>query len=403
MPSIRRVFTPSYESNIPIFFAYRVLYNFMLFLPVWVIYIRGKFGLSMTEVTLNDSAFWITMALTEVPTGAVADTWGRKQSQLIGMVIATGSIVLFALAPVYPLVLVANSLWAIGITFISGAELALLYDTLRELGKEDQYPKYRGRLQAMVLVSIAVSSVLGGIVGEISLVATFIITAGAMLIATFMVILLKEPPREPDSDTGENLTYWGTLRVTFGAIRQRPGLRYTLLYSSLLPLASSAIGVTFMQPYAIAIGLPIVALGVIALGLRLAQFFGALSADRILKRFGEWGWLRLAPVAIFVGIIALGTFNSVLGIVLFALSGFAGAVTTPLMENTILRQTPGSVRATILSVDSLIFRFMLAALGPVVGLMSDFHSLPTAFIVVGSGLGFVVLWVLARWQRHWYG
>jgi hypothetical protein len=80
MQSIKRFFIPSYEGNIPKFFIYRILYNFMLFLPVWVIFMQDKFGLNLTEVTLNDSAFWITMALTEVPTGAVADTWGRKQS-----------------------------------------------------------------------------------------------------------------------------------------------------------------------------------------------------------------------------------------------------------------------------------------------------------------------------------
>ena len=139
--SIRQFFVPSYQGNIPKFFIYRVLYNCMLFMPVWVIFMQDKFGLSLTEVTLNDSAFWLTMALTEVPTGAVADTWGRKQSQVIGMIIATGSILMFALAPVYPLVLLANSLWAIGITFISGADLALFYDTLRELGREEALPE----------------------------------------------------------------------------------------------------------------------------------------------------------------------------------------------------------------------------------------------------------------------
>ena len=188
MPAINAFFVPSYKGNIPKFFAYRILYNFMLFLPVWVIYMQGKFGLTLTEVTLNDSAFWLTMALTEVPTGAVADTWGRKQSQLIGMVIATGSILLFALAPTYPLVLLGNSLWAFGITFISGADLALLYDTLRELGQEADYPKYRGRLQAIVLVSIAVSSVLGGVIGEFSLISTFTITAGLMAVATLLAL-----------------------------------------------------------------------------------------------------------------------------------------------------------------------------------------------------------------------
>lgn len=401
MATIKRYLTPSYETNIPIFFAYRILYNFMLFLPVWVIYLQRKFGLSLTEVTFNDSAFWITMALTEVPTGAVADTWGRKQSQLIGMLIATGSILLFALAPVYPLVLLGNSLWAIGITFISGAELALLYDTLRELGKEDQYPKYRARLQAMVLISIATSSVLGGIVGEFSLAATFIITAAIMAVATLLVVLLKEPPREPDPDTGESLTYWQTLSVTFGAIKRHPGLRLALLYASILPLAGSAIEVTFMQPHAIAIGLPIAALGIIALGIRASQFLGSLSAGRILTHISDWRWLTIAPLVIYFGTISLGAFNTVLGIVLFAMTGFAGSVTIPLMESIILHQTPGSVRATILSINSLIFRLLLATIGPTIGIFADTYGLPNAFVGVGIGLGVIIFWVLIRWRPHW--
>lgn len=84
------------------------------------------------------------------------------------------------------------------------------------------------------------------------------------------------------------------------------GEELALFYSSILPLAGSAIQVKFMQPHAIAIGLPVAALGVIALGLRLSQFSGALSADHILNRMGEWGWLRLAPNVIVTGIIALG-------------------------------------------------------------------------------------------------
>ena len=341
------------------------------------------------------------MALTEVPTGAVADTWGRKQSQLIGMLITTGSILLFALAPAYPLVLLGNSLWAIGITFISGAELALLYDTLRELGKEDQYPKYRARLQAMVLVSIALSGVLGGLIGEYSLVSTFTITAAIVAVATVLVALLKEPPREPDPETGENLKYWQTLGVTFGAIRRHPSLRYALLYSSILPLVGGTIQITFMQPHAIAIGLPIAALGLIALGLRASQFIGSLNASRIIARLGEWTWLSIAHLITVVGIIALGAFNSVLGIVLFVIVGFASAVTTPLRESIILRQTPGSVRATILSVDSLIFRVLLAAIGPAIGIFADSFGLPSAFIGAGIGVGLLILWLMSRWRKVW--
>ena len=371
----------------------------MLFLPVWVIFMQKKFGLNLTEVTLNDSAFWITMALTEIPTGAVADTWGRKQSQVIGMVIATGSILMFALAPVYPLVLLANSLWAIGITFISGADLAMFYDTLRALGREDEYPRYRGRLQALVLVSIAVSSVLGGFIGEINLGATFIITAGFMMVATIFLLLLKDPPLEVDPRDPENRTYRQTLKMTYKALRTSPGLWYALLLSSIFPLLNGTIQVTFMQPYALSIGLPIAALGLVALGLRASQFTGALSAARIIRQFGEWNWLRAAPFLIVLGGVSLGIFNSVAGIALFAITGFASAVTGPLMERIILRQSPGSVRATILSVDSLFHRLLLALVAPVIGFIADSSNLAGAFVSVSLIFGLIVLVVFELWSR----
>jgi len=326
MTAFKRLLTPSYESNIPKFFVYQVLNNFMLFLPVWVIYLQRKFNLSLTEVTFNDSAFWLTMALTEVPTGAVADTWGRKQSQLIGLGIVTVSVLGFALAPVYPLVLVANSLWAIGITFISGADLALFYDTLRALGREAEYDKLRGRMWALTFMSIALSSVLGGVVGEFSLVATFLITALMFLAAGFIVLTLKEPPRATDQATGQNFSYGQILRVTFDTIRQFPNLRYLLIYSSLLPVLGATLRVTFMQPHALAIGLPLAVLGVVSFGMRGLQFLGALYANRTVKRVGEWNWLRTAPLIVTICVIALGLFNSIGGIMIFAISGFATAV-----------------------------------------------------------------------------
>ena len=49
----------------------------MLFFPIWVIFLQEARGFSLTQVTLIDLAFWLTVAFGEIPT-AVADTWGRK-------------------------------------------------------------------------------------------------------------------------------------------------------------------------------------------------------------------------------------------------------------------------------------------------------------------------------------
>jgi MFS family permease len=398
---IKSLFTRSYEGNIPKFFVYRALYDFLLLMPIWVIFLQDKHGLSLTEVTIIDFAFWMSIVLTEVPTGAVADTLGRKLSQFIGLALSAASILLFALAPTYPLLLVGNSLWAIAITFVSGADMAFFYDTLRELGREDEYPKLRGQLSAVALTSMGVSSALGGLVAEYDILLPFIISAGIMVVASLLVLSLKEPPREPDEETGEALSYLGTLQTALRAIRQHSGLRYALLYSSILPLMGMAIRIIFIQPYAVAIGMPLAGLGFLVFGLRGVQVVGAANAGRVEKRLGEWNLVRLAPVVTFIGLLAIGLFDSMLGIVIFGLTGFITAVSGPLLERIILRQSPGSVRATILSVESLIARLLIAVLEPGIGLIADSYSLTTAFKVMAIGHIVVLVLVVLLWGRVW--
>jgi len=296
--------------------------------------------------------------------------------------------------------ILANSLWAFAITFISGADLAFFYDTLRELGRESEYPKYRGRLSALVMVSIAISGALGGFIGEYDLAATFTLTALLTAVGTVFLLWLKEPPLEPDPDTGRKLSYSQTLHLAFGVIRDKVELRYALAYSSLIFLMPAAIRVTFIQPHAVAIGLPIASLGVIALVFRLFQVMGSAYAGKTVERTGEWKLLVFSPILIFMGLFAIGGIDSWIGIALFAPTGFFTAATSPTIENVINRQTPGAVRATILSVDSLLFRLLSAILSPAVGLVADSHGLPTAFVGMALITGALLLVVLLLWGRE---
>jgi MFS family permease len=403
MQNIKQFLAPSYESNIPKFFAYRVIYNFMLFLPVWVIYLQERHGLTLTQVTLLDSVFWLTMVFTEVPTGAIADTLGRKQSQIIGLAMTIGSTLLFGLAPNYPLLLIANSAWAVAITFISGADLAFFYDTLRELGREAEYPRYRGQISAATFGAIAVSSALGGFLGEYNLVATFLVTAALMVLGLAVLLWIKEPPSESDPETGQKLQYRQTLQVAFDTIRKQRVLQFALLYSSLHILMGAAIRVTFIQPHAVAIGIPIAALGIIALGMRVFQILGATYAGRFTKWLGDWNLLVIAPIITFCGLLAIGGVESWLGIAVFSLTGFASTATVPTVENIINRQTPSAVRATILSLDSLLFRLMTALLEPGVGLLGDAYSLPIAFLGMAAIFGVLMLGILLGWRKVWGG
>ena len=389
----------SYAANIPKFFVFRFVWEFMLFFPIWVIFLQEARGFSLTQVTLIDLAFWLTVAFGEIPTGAVADTWGRKPSLMIGVILTLIAIVLFALAPTYPLILLANALWAVGFTFDSGAALALLYDSLRQVGREAEYTRLRGRLAVVTHVSIATSGVLGGIVGALDLTLPFLLYAVLLLAALGLVWSLYEPPQATTARPRMSARYLTTLAHTAQCLRQQAHLRYMLLYSALIPLAISIVGVVFLQPHARALGLPIAAMGFLVLGLHGVRSLGAAAAYRLASRFGETTWLRLVPGIVFLAMLGLGLVPTVWGLGFLAIVGLATSAVTPVVEAMILRHAPAEVRATILSVDSLVFHLLLAVVEAGLGMLGDAYGLPTAFLVLGLGSGISLLVVLTLWGR----
>src|SRR6266481_4118806 len=120
-----------FASNIPRYYLYTAFKGagFGLFTAIWVIYLQQRRGASLTEATIIDVAFWIAATLGEVPTGVVADTLGRKASLAVGTALLGVSTLAWAYAPTLPLIMAAYVALAIGTTFLSGAEYALLYES----------------------------------------------------------------------------------------------------------------------------------------------------------------------------------------------------------------------------------------------------------------------------------
>jgi MFS family permease len=400
MPSLAWLTHRSYRANIPKFFVFRFIWDFQLFLPIWVIFLQRDRGFSLTQVTMLNFAFWLTMAIGEIPTGAVADTFGRQRSLFAAVCLAAFSISFFVLAPTYPLLLLANALWAIAMTFDSGAALALLYDSLREVGREKEYTRMRGQLAVVTHLAVVLGSAVGGVLGAIDLALPFLVDSALLVAALGLVCTFKEPPQETDPMTGQRPGYGQTLKVTAQALGQHKALRYALLYSGLMPLATVVVGLTLLQPHAIALGVPIAAMGLVPLAWRGVGMVGSATSAWLVRRWGEVVWLRLVPVLIVAGMVGLGLSHTIWGIALFALVAFASSSAVPVVESIVLRQAPRGVAATILSVDSLIFRVLLASAEPAMGWLADMYGLPTAFLALGVVVGCGLLLVLILWARY---
>jgi MFS family permease len=373
----------------------------MFFSPIWVIYLQQERGLSIFQVTLIDVTFWGTSLLLSLPVGVIADSFGRKRSMMLALLSMIGGVLLFVVARSFPLLMFANVLFALAFAFGFGAILSLFYDSLKQVGREEEFTKQRGLLSAVMFGSAAVSSVIGGLLGDIDLKLPFFAYAVVNVFTFFILLSLKETPFEPHPETGKRISYGQALTTTFRAIRENANLRYILLYSNLIPLATVILGQVFLQPYALSIGIPIAALGLVSFGVYIIRMLGSSNADKLVIKFGEWRWLSLAPLLVIAGTFGLGLIRSWPGILAFALVGFGATATRPLIETLILRNAPGTVRSTILSIDMMLFNLFVVLTEPGLGYLGDNWGIPAAFLAM-AGFSLVTLGlVLVFWRRVW--
>ena len=96
--SVSDVEKKKWSNNVWRYGAFKFFVDFQLWLPIWVFYLNETRGLSITEITFLDVPFWLLLIILEVPTGIVADRWGRKVSLCYGAFINAVAVLVFGLA-----------------------------------------------------------------------------------------------------------------------------------------------------------------------------------------------------------------------------------------------------------------------------------------------------------------
>jgi MFS family permease len=106
---------------------------------LWVVFLQQQYGFTLTQVTLLDLPFWIGKFIFEIPTGVVADRYGRRLSLAISAGLSSLTWLVFSLSGSFWVLAAAQFAGAFGATFSSGADEALLYETIKALGREQEY------------------------------------------------------------------------------------------------------------------------------------------------------------------------------------------------------------------------------------------------------------------------
>jgi MFS family permease len=391
-----------FASNIPRYFIYTALkgFGFGLITAMWLIYLQQRRGLSLTQATFVDVAFWIAAVLGEVPTGIVADTYGRKTSLVAGVFLMSLSIFAWALAPTILLIVLAYAGLAIGVTFLSGAEDAFFFESIQITGRANSYTRLVGLAGATMLGATAVGSAVSGLFASVDLILPFLI-AGVSLLATLGTVLTFKEPQVEEKGVGQTrISYREILRQSFTLMRARPALRSPMLYLAIVPMVALVMETFFLQPQAVRLGVPIVGIGVLVMATQFTNMAGSTWADKIATRLGEGRVLFIIPGIIVISLILLAAFQVFFSLLWIAVISFVTAVLRPLVLNRIQSQVSDNVRATILSMESLMATMLLTVSEPILGVIADRAGLPTAYVTLAAGLGVLVL--LLFWTSSQY-
>jgi MFS family permease len=377
------------EANLARLTAIRFLAWAHLMSAVIIPFFREFGGLSYAWIFALQTWFMLMSFAMEVPTGAVADRYGRRASVGLGCLVISAASLLYGSVPSLPVFALAEAIFAVGLALVSGADEALAYDTLKALRREEDAARVMARLEAAKLAGIVAGALAG------SLVASWLGVRWPMLLqslplaaAGVMALGLTEPPRFGGPEPART----GYLRLLSGGLehfRGAPELRALALDQ----VASATVAWLVIWLYQLQlqrVSVPLAAYGLVHAVMGLSQV-AFLSHLPLVERAagGRSRLVRLTALTTALCLLGLAaTDSAALSLPLIVAAACAGLGRPPLFSGAINARIPSERRATVLSAVSAARTLAVALLYPAVGALLD-RSLPLTLAFLGV-LGLVL-------------
>ena len=366
--------------NILMLYLIKIAKWFMLFMPIIVLFYQDN-GLQMRDVLTLQAIYSISIVLMEIPSGYLADIWGRKNTIILGSILGTLGYIAYYFSYGFAGFLIAELILGFGQSLISGADSAMLYDTLYEEDKQDSYLKYEGRVLSVGNFAETIAAIGGGLLAEISLRTPFFAQIAIASIAIPASLILYEPKRVKQLAKGSMSHIMSIVKYS---LIENITLRRNILYSSLIGCATLTMA-WFLQPYLYeVIGFSRSEIGIAWALLNLTVGLTTLVAYKIEKKIGMLRIIVLIAVLIPLGYIITGSTNTLWAIPILFLFYFTRGIATPVLKDYINRMTNSDIRATVLSVRNFVIRIFFSITGPFLGYFSDAYSIQTALLLAGG-------------------
>ncbi|GEA59350.1 MFS transporter [Vibrio comitans] len=376
--------------NVRYYLMFRSSYFARFYYPIFTLLFLD-YGLTLSQFAMLNVVWAATIVLAEVPSGAFADTLGRKKLVVLSSVIMFIEIGLIAVVPtgnpdlVFIVFLVNRILSGLAMALASGADEALAYDTLKEHGKEEAWPLVL-QIQLRIASSIGIVVTLVGAamydvdfmthiyhfiglskpettqdIMRIPVFATLLVA----MVAIYAAINMQEDSKALTRHDNKLATSVASLKLTLKTgqwVLSTPYVLFILLYYSLFE-HTSRMFLTMNSQYYRAIDIPIIYFGLIGAGVSVLKILLAGQSRKLAESVEPKTFLVIAGLATVATYYWISLGWPIYGVVPVLLLIFIIMTMNIFISYHLNRKTESHNRATVLSFKGLMFNLGYGSIG----------------------------------------
>ncbi|OPJ57831.1 MFS transporter [Clostridium oryzae] len=385
------------RKNVKVSYVYNFMMQMDITSAIWVLYLAYR-GMSLVEIGIIESIYHMTSLLFELPTGAIADIYGKKFSVVLGRVLSIVSCVLMIVSTNFWGFALAFVLTAAGNNLNSGAAEALIYDSLKALGEESKYKIIWGKLLAAMSIAQGIAVLLGGVLADKRFLYAYILGGVLQLITLLSALGFYEVPiaRKIDNRREGNAVVQ-QLRTAVKVLRGRKFVLYIILFSALMSSLQTTV-FFYSQKYFSDMNYTKTVIAVICALGSLVEAFCSKYAYVFEEKMGMRKNLIFIASLNILALWGLGALRN-LAVVFFIFTEITGGIACTIFSDYVNSKIPSENRATILSFDSLCFSMFMICIFPLFGFMADKIGFSSTFGFIGFAYVPVVLFIMTKLNK----
>ncbi len=370
---------PGVHRNIRLLYLHNFCEDFRPYQVIAILFfaeITGSFALGM----LIHSCVMISSAVFELPTGVMSDLMGRKKTMILGSIASFFGLLLFAFANSLWMLIAGAVLQGLSRSFFSGNTEALLHDSLREMGREEDYAEVSGRARSMYQLALSISAIIGAVVAPWSFRWTVWVAVAAQLASVIVSMFFVEPR----AHSHESTNVYAHVTEAFTLFFRNAKIRVLSMGSVIW----NGLGETifYFEPIFIGAIWPVWGIGVARTMDHALGWMSYWYAGRVIRRLGTMNTLLSALcLSIVLGLLAF-IYPTIFSPAILVLTAIPYGLIIISQDTLMQQEFSTKQRATMGSLNSLLGSIFFGICAVLMGWIADAWSPITALLLAQIGL-----------------